>query len=199
MAILGKEIRKKTKLPLGVNVLWNDYRVSLSLAKLLNLQFIRVPVFVDKVRASCGVIEGNPQAVLKTRRDLKAEQVAIFTDIHVKHAVLVSRDTIRASASLAKKYQADAVIVTGKWTGDAPALNDLKQVREALGDNFPVLAGSGADSRNIRRLLRYASGVIISTSLKKGGKKQDETNVKTYNQRIDQKKVRSLIRGLTEN
>lgn len=192
MTVLGEKIRRATKLPLGVNVLWNDYQTSLSLAKILDLQFIRIPVFVDKVKADCGIIEGNPTDILSFRKSIKAENIVLFTDIHVKHSKLLSRHSLAQSANLAIKYQSDAIIITGKWTGQSPDLNELKSVRNAIG-KFPILVGSGADKSNINAILNYVNGVIVSTSLKKGFIRKSEINVKKYNQRIDVKKVRELI------
>ena len=44
MTFIGEKLRKATKLPLGISVLWNDYDAALSIAKILNLQFIRIPL-----------------------------------------------------------------------------------------------------------------------------------------------------------
>lgn len=192
MALLGEKIKTATKLPVGVNVLWNDYYASLSLAKLLNLQFIRVPVFVDKVKTDYGVIEGNPQEITKLRKSFNIPNVGLFTDIHVKHSKILSKHNIATSAKLAVRNGADAVVVTGRWTGEVPDLEKLKSVRDAVGD-FPILVGSGADAGNIKVLCRYANGVIVSTSLKSGGRQKNETNVKSHQQRIDIRKVKKLL------
>ena len=192
MAFLGEKIKKATKLPLGVNVLWNDYRTALSLAKILDLQFIRVPVFVDKVKTSYGIIKGEAEKIVKRRELLGAKNVALFTDIHVKHAKVLSKSDLIASAKLAIKNHSDAVIITGKWTGQSPDLNELKKLRESIG-LFPVLVGSGVDKNNIRSLFEYANGAIISTSLKERGYRKKEVNVKSYEQRIDKGKVEQLV------
>ena len=195
MTFLGEKIKSATKLPVGINILWNDYRAALSIAKVLDLQFIRIPVFVDKVKTNYGVIEGFPEDIINFRKLVGAESVALFTDIHVKHAELISKQDIITSAKLAIKNKSDAIILTGKWTGDAPNVNKLMAVREAVG-NFPILVGSGADEKNIKDLLRYANGVIVSTSLKEGNIKKGEINVKTWQQRISETKVRRLINNI---
>lgn len=193
MTFLGEKIRLATKLPVGINVLWNDYKASLSIARVLDLRFIRIPVFVDKVKTNYGVIEGCPKDVINFRKSARAENVALFTDIHVKHAELISKHDIITSAKLAVKNKSDAIIVTGKWTGDAPDIDKLIAVRRAVG-YFPILVGSGADENNIKELLKYADGVIVSTSLKEGNMKKDEINIKTWHQRISKNKVKGLIK-----
>ncbi len=195
MTSLGKKLREATYLPLGISVLWNDYRAALSIAKTLNLQFIRVPVFVDKVKTSYGIVKGEPKKVIDFRKSINAENIAIFTDIHVKHAKLLSKNDLITSAKLAIKNKSDAVIITGKWTGDAPAIERIKSLRKSIG-TFPILVGSGTDKDNIKTLFQFANGAIISTSLKNGLRKNGEINVKPYAQRINPNKVRSLINSI---
>lgn len=190
MVYLGEKIKNSTKLPVGISVLWNDYKTALSIAKILNLQFIRVPVFIDDVKTDYGMIKGDAKKIISFRKMINAEDIAIFTDIHVKHSKLLSKFSIGASAKLAVKNKSDAIIITGKWTGESPNMNELKEVRKAV-DNFPILVGSGTDKNNIAKLFEYANGSIVSTSLKKGNK-TGGVNLKAYSQRIDIKKVSQL-------
>ncbi|MBI5913173.1 BtpA/SgcQ family protein [Candidatus Azambacteria bacterium] len=192
MLLLGAEIKKATTLPVGISVLWNDYKTALSIAKVLDLQFIRIPVFVDTVKTSYGIIEGKHEEIMAYRKNIQAERIALFTDIHVKHAETVSAFSIIESAQRAITRGSDGLIVTGKWTGNAPTLAELKSIREAVAD-FPVICGSGVDSKNIHELFECADGAIVSTSLKEGVRKQGEINVKGYEQRIDEERVRELV------
>jgi predicted TIM-barrel enzyme len=116
-----------------------------------------------------------------------------MADIHFKHSKLLSRYSLVQSARLAIKKGADALIVTGKWTGDAPDFQELKSLRKAIGD-FPIFTGSGADKKNIKEILQFANGVIVSTSLKSGVDRKGEHNVKAFNQKIDSKKVENFVR-----
>ena len=191
MTYLGEKIKANTKLPVGVSVLWNDYKTALSIASILNLQFVRIPVFVDKVETDYGIIEGEAKKVIEFRTSIGAENVAIFTDIHVKHAKLLSKYDIKTSAKLAMENGSDAVIITGKWTGQGPEINELKEVKRTIG-NFPIFVGSGLDENNITNFFQSANGAIVSTSLKEGGRTED-VNVKLYAQRIDEDKVKILV------
>lgn len=192
MVFLGEKLRQATRLPLGISVLWNDYLTALSIAKILGLQFIRVPVFVDTVKASCGIIAGDPNQITSFRKRIGAEDVSLLTDIHVKHSRLLSRMSLVESARAAVKNGSDALIVTGHWTGEGPDLSDLASVRQAVGA-FPVLAGSGVDEANASKIFKLVNGAIVSTSLKAGGMRQGEINVKAWTQRISQMKVRRLV------
>lgn len=192
MALVGQELRKATQLPMGVNVLWNDFRAALALAKLLGLQFIRVPVFVDDVKTQYGTMRTTPREVIQTRTSLHAEDVALFTDIQVKHAKMISKRTLFQSAQLAIKAGSDALIVTGRWTGEAPVEEQLASLRAQI-HSFPILVGSGLDAKNVSQLFRHANGGIVSTSLKQGAGSNSEVNIKSYRQRIDLQKVKRLV------
>lgn len=197
MAHLGKEIKKIANFPIGVSVLWNDYKSALSIAKKIDAQFIRIPVFVDKVKTDYGEVFGNPKDVLKYRKKIDAESIAIFTDIHVKHAELLEKKTIGTSAIEAIKFGSDALIITGKWTGQAPILDDLVAVKNTAKD-FPILIGSGIDKKNIKKLFEYANGAIVSTSLKEGEVTDDGANIKNWKQRINKNKVKELVKSLEQ-
>lgn len=195
MTFLVEKLRKATHLPLGVSILWNDYRTALSIAKTLNLQFIRVPVFVDKVKTNYGIVEGEPKKVIDFRKSIDAGNIALFTDIHVKHAKLLSEHSLIASARLAIKNKSDTIIITGKWTGSAPSMEEIKILRKNVGA-FPILVGSGIDESNAKALSQFSNGAIVSTSLKSGSKKSEEINVKSYKQRISKSKVKKLVGSL---
>lgn len=166
MERLAGDIASHITIPIGVSVLWNSYKEAFRIAKKVGAKFIRVPVFVDDVETSYGKIFGNADDVVKSREELNAGDVLIFTDIQVKHAKLLSVRPISDSAKEAVKKGSDGLIITGKWTGDAPSTDDLQSVRKVVGEDFPIIIGSGATKENIKILLNYASGVIVGTALK---------------------------------
>lgn len=191
MTGICKELRKRTNLPLGISVLWNDYRTAISIAKLARGSFVRIPAFVDEVMTDFGKVSPVAESAIKYRKKMGAENVAIFSDIQVKHAHMLEKKSIERSAIQAEKMHSDAVIVTGKWTGDPPSRSDLKRVSEAV--DLPVIIGSGFSEKNIE-LLEFADAAIVSTSLKKGGVSRRERNLKPYTARIYAHKVEGLMK-----
>jgi predicted TIM-barrel enzyme len=53
--------------------------------------------------------------------------------------------------------------------GAEPDLSWLKEAKEAVGDEVPVLLNTGARVENIRGFLEVADGVIVGSCLKEGG------------------------------
>ncbi len=192
MTYLTQKIVERTDLPVGVSVLWNDYCAALSIAMVTGARFIRLPVFIDHVRTNYGEVVGEPIKVMEYQRKINANNVAILTDIHVKHSQILNKDTIESSALQAIEQGSDGLIVTGRWTGDMPDIKDLKRVREAIG-NFSIIVGSGADESNAPLLSQLADGVIVSTSIKRGKVDSSQINMKDYNQRVDANKVASFV------
>ncbi|MDE1827807.1 MAG: BtpA/SgcQ family protein [Candidatus Micrarchaeota archaeon] len=192
MSFLGREIKKKTKLPIGVSVLWNDYAAALSIAKEIGGTFVRVPVFVDSVITDFGEIIADPEKVIDCRDQLEANSVMIMADVQVKHATMINSKSVSNSVKLANDHGADAIIITGSKTGEPPKIGDLEIAKKA--SKVPVIIGSGLDSSNASTLLKSADGAIVSTSLKEGSISQEERNAKPYSLRIDVKKVKELMK-----
>jgi len=192
MIKIGSEIKTHTNIPIGVSVLWNDYEAAFRIAKEVGGVFIRIPVFVDEVETAYGYTEGEPKKVIAFRKSDNYNHIAIFADIHVKHSKVLTNEAIEVTAKRAISEGADAVIITGNWTGDAPDLRDLETVRGAIGD-FPIFCGSGVDKNNILDLYLFANGSIVSTSIKEDTNSTHQVNLKSYEARIDQNKVIDLI------
>jgi len=158
-------------------------------------QFIRVPVFVDRVMTSYGEVIGSPMEVTSYRHQIGADGVLLFTDIHVKHSRILNTDSIEQSAVKAVAAGADALIITGKWTGDAPDLAELRRVQAMIG-SFPIIVGSGADQDNAAALRQYADGFIVSTSIKQGTADATKVNLKMPTERIDTERTKAFVKAL---
>lgn len=197
MTFLALKLMRNTNLPLGIDVLWNDYEAALSIAKVAGLKFVRVAVFVDAVRTDFGDIRGRARDVVSYRARIHAQKVALFTDIQVKHATMLTpKKSIAISAKQAVKAGSDALVVTGRWTGDAPDTRDLSEARKAI-SAFPVIIGSGANEQNLDLLLQFVDGVIVSTSLKGGEylSPEQNRNLKDFHEVVDLNKVRQFVRA----
>jgi len=157
------------RVPVGVNVLRNDARAALAIAATTGASFVRINVHSGAAVTDQGIVEGRAAETLRERARL-APTVAIWADAHVKHATQLSRETLaEAVEDLVLRALADGVIVSGAATGRPP---DPERVREARGaaQGVPVLVGSGLDEHNARALLAHASGAIVGTALKVGGR-----------------------------
>lgn len=179
MAVLTQMTIENTKLPVGLDVLWNDYKTSLGICACTKAKYFRIPAFVDDVRTLYGDMHKVSEEAISYRKKLGLEEIAIFADVQVKHAEMIDkRKKLAESIEEAYLKGADAVIITGKWTGDAPKIDDLIIARKTAGER-PILIGSGSTPENLDRLLDYADGIIVGTAIMTD-KKVDEGKVINY-------------------
>jgi len=167
LASITARIREKVTLPIGIDAAFCDYKTSLSIAKFNNCQFIRVPVFVDRVQFFGGVIDPCARECILFRKKLNAEDVMILADIQVKHTNIITPTTIEDSAKTAVACGADAVIVTGTTTGEATPIDMIKKVKKVV--SVPVIVGSGLNKETIKEQMTIADGAIVGSSLKEKG------------------------------
>lgn len=166
MTRVSREVVSRAHVPVGVEVLLNDWRASLAVAAAAGARFIRLDFFVDRVRSKLGVIEPEPAAVLAYRRQIRADHVLIFADLQVKYSTPVDGPKpIEQSAREAALAGADVVIVTGTETGIGPSIEDLRAARSG---GVPVLIGSGLSAANVAALAPESDGFIVGTSLRSG-------------------------------
>jgi len=169
----------------GVNVLRNDARAALSIAAATGAGFIRVNVHTGASVTDQGLIEGQAAETLRLRESI-APQVAIFADLRVKHArPLVARPLVEEVADLAERGLADAILLTGARTGTAPDPEEIAEARLGAAKT-PLWIASGVSTRNVSGYLEQVDGLIVGSSLKRGGRASGP---------VDRPKTRALLRA----
>ncbi len=180
---LAMEVREKTSRPLGINVLRSDGIGALAVAAAVGAEFVRVNVYTGVRVSGEGLIQGNAHEIQRYRRELGVD-VKILADVDVKHSTGLGEVGLADEVTeTILRGRADAVIVSGKATGSATGLEDLRRAKEAAGD-VPVLVGSGVTRSTVAETLRWADGAIVGTGLKVGGVTENP---------VDQEAVRGLL------
>ncbi len=156
-------VQESESVVVGCEILLNDPKASLAVAKDAGASFIRTDYFVDRMtRPEYGEFEIDPDGLLEYRTEIGAEDVLILADIQVKYATMIESRPLSESAYLAAEKGADALVVTGDASGDAPT---VEQLRNAVVEGTPVLIGSGLGPGNAGELLAECDGAIVGTSL----------------------------------
>ena len=169
MAVITDRVRREVGLPLGVNVLANGARQALAVAQAGGAGFVRVNQWANAYVANEGIVEGPAAAATRYRAWLRARQVRVFADVHVKHGAhaIVADRSLEELTRDVEFFDADAVIVTGQRTGHGADLHELRTVRGAT--QLPLLVGSGVSEANVGAILEVADGVIVASALKEEG------------------------------
>ena len=177
MAIIAREIKRSVAIPVGINVLRNDYEAALAVAATSDCQFVRINILVGAFATTEGLIEGAPGRVLRSRQRI-APHAMIMADVLVKHAYPLAATTIGDDAlDVAERGGADCLIVTGSRTGKPPSGGDLRAVRSRLeeaGLDVPVLVGSGVTPAIAGNFLKLSRGLIVGSYIRKQGKAGQE-------------------------
>ena len=130
--------------------------------------FIRVPVFVDTVLFSDGIIYPCAHDCVNYRKRMGLEHIKILADCQVKHSYMLCPSiSIEASAKEAAGAGADGIIITGSVIGEETPIEMIARVKKVV--KIPVFAGSGVKPANVREQLTIADGCIVGSSFKKDG------------------------------
>ncbi len=169
MAVASDRVRRETGLPVGINVLANAALHALAVASAAGARFVRVNQWANAYVANEGFIEGAAAKALRYRSLVRAPELRVFADAHVKHgAHAIVQD--RPVAELVRDvefFNADVVIATGQRTGHAADLDYIRSIKAA--SSLPILVGSGVTPENVASLLGIVDGVIVASALKAGG------------------------------
>jgi uncharacterized protein len=154
--------------PFGVDFLW-DPRAALAVAAATGAGFIR-EVTTGVYESDMGMWNTDAAGLLRERRRLSAEDVAVFMNVTPEFASPLGRRTVGEMArSTVVSSLADAILVSGPMAGAEPDVQAVREAKEAVGDEAPVLVNTGAKSTNIAAFLEVADGAIVGSDLKRDG------------------------------
>ena len=170
MAVVAKEVKQAhPQLPLGIQILAGANTAALSAALAAGADFIRAEAFVFGHVADEGYMDSCAGALLRHRKAIGAEHIAIFTDLkkkHSAHAITADVDIVQ-TAHAAEYFLSDGLILTGAATGEAASAEELRAVYATT--KLPVLVGSGITADNLKTYLPLADAFIVGSYFKKDG------------------------------
>ena len=182
MSIIAWEVMKKAKIPVGVQLLLNDWKASFDISKAVGAKFTRLDVFVDKTTCKWCDIIPDPKEIMEYKNKTYKELV-LFTDIQVKYKTMLDKNkTLEQSAQECIDYKSDGIIITGAGTGIETPLEKIKLIKEKF-PNETILIGAGVSKDNIQEQFKYADGAIVGSSIKTG-------------ENVDFKKAEELVKKI---
>lgn len=185
MSVIGREVRRATALPLGVQVLAGANTSALAVALACDASFVRVEGFVFAHVADEGLIEASAGPLLRYRRAIGADHIRVFADVkkkHSAHAITGDVDIVE-TAKAAEFFSVDGVIVSGIATGEPAEPREVAAVAHAV--TVPTLVGSGITPENIGTFSN-ADAFIVGSSIKKDG---------SWMNPIDSERTRALVKA----
>lgn len=188
MAVIGREIKRETGLPLGVQVLAAANIQAMAVAHACGAEFVRVEGFVFAHVADEGIIQSSSGDLLRYRRAIGAERVRVFADIKKKHSAhaITADVSLVETAKAAEFFLVDGVIVSGVATGEPTDPTEVRAVAGAVG--VPTLVGSGVTLDNLHTY-GDADALIVGSWIKSGG---------VWSGALEESRVRALVRAFAQ-
>ncbi len=173
MTLIGYLIKQRTQLPVGIQILAGANLEALAAAKAAGLDFIRAEGFVFAHVADEGLIEAQAGELLRYRKNINAEEIAIFTDIKKKHSShsITNDVSLLDTAKAAQFFLSDGIIITGSHTGVSASVEELNSLKDLAS---PVLIGSGITKDNVADYWPLCDGMIVGSYFKKEGYWENE-------------------------
>src|SRR5262249_47817274 len=134
LAVIGREVRRASGLPLGVQVLAGANDCALAVALACGAAFVRVEGFVFAHVADEGLIESSAGELLRCGRAIGADRFRVFADIKKKHSAhaITADVSLTETAKAAEFFLADGVIVSGVATGSPADVAEVNAVARAV-------------------------------------------------------------------
>ncbi|MCL4222668.1 MAG: BtpA/SgcQ family protein [Phycisphaerales bacterium] len=170
MTLISAKVAEAIDIPFGVQILSGGNRHALAVAHATGGRYIRCENFVFSHVADEGLLpEAEAGALLRYRRAIGAEGVAICCDVKKKHAshAITADLSLADCIEAAEFFGADAVIITGTATGKPTSIEDVALARRST--VLPVMVGSGVTPETVAPLFEHADALVVGSYLKRDG------------------------------
>jgi len=170
MGIIAYLVKQQTKLSVGIQILAGANKEALAVAKSSGIDFMRAEGFVFAHTADEGIIEAQAGELMRYRKYIDAEHIAIFTDIKKKHSshVITQDISLFDTAKAAQFFLSDGAVITGSHTGQAASSEELMILKNSFSE-FPIIIGSGITIDNVSTFLPLCDAMIVGSHFKNDG------------------------------
>ncbi len=191
MTHIACHLADKISIPFGIQVLRNDPLAALSVATAVGGKFIRVNVLSEETVSEEGFVQSKAYDVHRFRKTIVADDVKILADIDLSPGFKPKQfDVVELAEALAYRGLADAIIISGGFSGREPELGHIERLKsDKLLRGIPILVGGGINKNNVQEFLKVCDGIIVATSLKADGVSTnpvDTERVKEFMKRVNE-------------
>jgi uncharacterized protein len=138
-------------------------------------------LWIDSIDCGPRNIGENVEELLATRIRSGWDGV-LFGGVAFKYQPHVSEAELPSAARRATKY-VDVVTTSGEGTGQAPDVEKIRIMKEAIGE-FPLAIASGITHENVHHYLPYADAFLVSTGISKSFTELDPVLVRKLRKAI---------------
>jgi len=172
--VLAEASKLNLGIALGVNVLPNEFHISMPMAAKYNAQFVQLDVIAGKYTG----YELDFPAYEKVKA--KYPDIVVLGGVWPKYYFQTEGSSLEADLAEGAE-RCEAIVVTGEGTGMETPLDKIKKSRKILGKEKPLIVGAGLTPGNAYEQLMIADGAIVGSYLKTDG----ETYMPVQKSRIE--------------
>ncbi|MDA1008776.1 MAG: BtpA/SgcQ family protein [Planctomycetota bacterium] len=173
------------QIPVGLQILSHANSAALAIAHITGARFIRAEGFVFSAVSDEGIVhDACAGSLMRDRARLGASDVRVWADLRKKHSshALTADLTMTDWVHAAQFFDADALIITGRETGDHVDVDEL--TRAVQSSDRPVYVGSGSTPDTLNELFKQAHGAIVGSAIKVDGYWANE---------LDSARIRAMV------
>jgi membrane complex biogenesis BtpA family protein len=187
MADIIGELKRETKVPFGINVLW-DPIASLDVAVAVGAKFVR-EIFTGVYASDFGLWNTNCGETVRHKMSIGADDVKLLFNIVPESAkYLAERDIREIARSTVFNNKPDALCVSGLIAGEPTDIQLLSLVKSAV-PNSIVFSNTGVRKENVCEQLAIVDGAVVGTTFKGDG---------IFENSVDEARVRSFMEVVTK-
>lgn len=164
--VIAHEVCKQAKIPVGVEVMLNDWRSSISIAKSVDAKFTRVDTFADDMISKWCHMKGEASKVMSYCRHVYPE-LTIFADVQQAEWTMVKPRDFTDSVRDTAKHAVAGIVVTG---GNLQRHLDKLRTVHALAPHCHAVTSGAVNIHNIQARLALADIAIIGRGVQTRGK-----------------------------
>lgn len=143
----------------GVNVLRDD-RENFRVATQYHVPFLQIDSVSGHLEPEEDIEFG------KFINDCRKEyQGAVLGGVRFKYQPYKSGRTLEEDLKIGME-RCDAIAVTGEGTGKLTPVEKLKEFREIVGDDFPLIVAAGVTPESFEKQCIYSDGIVVGSYLK---------------------------------
>lgn len=157
--------------PIGLNILPNDYHTLFEMMQKYNLSFWQLDVVVDHVKTNYihskvkpFEIKVNKEDFIKSREQHNCQEKILLWWVDPKHYHNIWWLSIEQSVQKSIERWIDVIVVTGDRTGEEIDKWDIQKIKENF--TVPICIGSWINKKNIVEMMAYSQMCIVGTSIK---------------------------------
>lgn len=181
MTLVGNRVKQAVSIPIGISLLNHDGKAPLAVAKAVGADFVRLKTYVGVMVKMTGLLSGCYYEAVKYRREIRAENIALFADIFDREGQPLGATNLVEMAHFAEySCMADALILTGR--NKEETLTMLQDVAEKV--TLPLIVGGGVNIESAEKLKTIGNGFIIGAAVKEQDDDFSEISMEKSNQLV---------------